>query len=196
MNDQDTRRRSYRRFSVDAPSLPVVLVGMMGVGKSSIGRRLASRIGLPFIDSDAEIEAAAGRSIVEIFEEFGEAAFRDGERRVLARLIDGRPAVIATGGGAFIDDETRALIKARALSVWLDADLAILLERTARRDTRPLLLEGDPGETLRRLKSEREAIYRQADIHVRSGDGPHDAVVAQILEALEGRVVEIEETSP
>ncbi|GAB4574308.1 MAG: shikimate kinase [Rhodothalassiaceae bacterium] len=168
----------------------------MGVGKSSIGRRLASRIGLPFIDSDAEIEAAAGRSIVEIFEEFGEAAFRDGERRVLARLIDGKPAVIATGGGAFIDDETRALIKARALSVWLDADLAILLERTARRDTRPLLLEGDPEETLRRLKSEREAIYSQADIHVRSGDGPHDAVVAQILEALEGRVVEIEETSP
>ena len=163
---------------------PLILIGLMGAGKSSIGRRLAKRLGMEFVDADAEIEKAAGRSINDIFEEFGEAAFRDGERRVIARLLDGRPMVLATGGGAFTDGDTRALIRERGISIWLDADIDVLVERTSRRDTRPLLKDGDPREILGRLARERQPIYAEADIRVKSGTGPHDEVVDAIVAAL------------
>lgn len=164
---------------------PVVLVGLMGVGKSTVGRRLASLLGRDFIDADEEIEEAAQMSISEIFAEFGEPYFRDGERRVIARLIEERHGVIATGGGAFVNDETRALILAEAIAVWIDADIATLVERTSRRNTRPLLRQGDPREILTRLHSEREPFYAQAPIHVRSEDGPHMTTANRILEAID-----------
>src|SRR5205823_14161428 len=129
---------------------PVVLVGLMGVGKSTVGRRLARRLGLPFVDSDAEIEDAAGYSAAEIFERYGERDFRDGERRLVARLIEGEVRVIATGGGAYVDPRTRKLLNERAITVWLDAPVEILAERTSRRDTRPLLRNGEPKGTLER----------------------------------------------
>ena len=134
---------------------PVVLVGLMGVGKSTVGRRLARRLGLPFIDSDAEIEDAAGLSPAEVFERYGENDFRDGERRLVARLMEGDVRVIATGGGAFVDQRTRELLNSRAITVWLDAPVDILAERTARRDTRAQLRNGDPKGTLERLAKER-----------------------------------------
>ena len=168
-----------------APSRPIVLIGLMGVGKSTIGRRLASRLKLPFVDSDHEIEAAAGLSIAEIFERYGEAEFRDGERRVIARLIDGRRKVIATGGGAFMNDDTRGLILERATAVWLDANVEILAERVARRaGTRPLLAGGDPRERLAALAAARNPIYALAPIHIHSRPLPHDATVDEILKAL------------
>lgn len=163
---------------------PIVLVGMMGVGKTTIGRRLAVRLKLDFVDADEEIEKAAGMSIAEIFEKFGEPYFRDGERRVIARLIDGSPKVIATGGGAFINDETRKLILERALSIWLDADIKILAERVSRRSHRPLLKDRDPVEVLTELGSVRNPIYANADIHVRSDATPHGRTIEDILEAL------------
>lgn len=163
---------------------PVVLVGMMGVGKTSIGKRLASRLGLNFVDADEEIEQAAGMSISEIFEKFGEPYFRDGERRVIARLIDGAPKIIATGGGAFINDETRALILERALSIWLDADIKILAERVSRRNHRPLLTGRDPVEVLTDLGKVRNPIYAAANIHVRSDASPHGRTIDNILKAL------------
>jgi shikimate kinase len=164
---------------------PVVLVGLMGVGKSTVGRRLARRLGLPFVDSDSEIEDAVGLPAGEVFERYGEDDYRDGERRLVARLIDGEVRVIATGGGVFVDPRTRALLNDRAITVWLDAPLDILAERTARRDTRPLLKNGDPKDTLERLaKIERDA-YAQAHIHVKSGDGAHKDVVAAIVRALD-----------
>src|SRR5881398_2140836 len=138
---------------------PVVLVGLMGVGKSTVGRRLARRLGLPFVDSDAEIEDAAGYSAAEIFERFGERDFRAGERRLVARLIDGKVRVIATGGGAFVDPTTRCLLNERAITVWLDAPVDILAERTSRRDTRAQLRNGDPKGTLERLANERRQSY-------------------------------------
>lgn len=125
---------------------PIALVGMMGAGKSTIGRRLAARLDLPFLDADQEIEMAAGRSVTEIFEEFGEAAFRDGERRVFKRLVQSGPCILATGGGAFLDDEIRRLLNEHCVSVWLNASLDTLVERTSRKDTRPLLKAGDPGK--------------------------------------------------
>ena len=140
---------------------PVVLVGMMGTGKSSIGRRLATLLHLPFVDADEAIEQAAQLSISEIFERHGETAFRDGERRVIARLMVGERKVIATGGGAFINPETRALILAKAITVWLDADIDTLVERTTRKDTRPLLRQGDPREILTRLRDERRPAYAE-----------------------------------
>jgi shikimate kinase len=164
---------------------PVVLVGLMGVGKSTVGRRLAKRLGLPFVDSDSEIEDAAGYPAAEIFERFGEKDFRDGERRLVARLIDGEVRVIATGGGAYIDPCTRELLNERAITVWLDAPVDILAERTSRRDTRAQLRNGDPKGTLERLLDERRASYQEAHIHVRSGDGAHKEVVDSIIEALE-----------
>jgi len=171
--------------TVRAPDRPIVLVGLMGVGKSTVGRRLAARLGLPFVDSDHEIEAAADLSITEMFERFGEPAFRDGERRVIARLIDGRPKVIATGGGAFMNDATRALILDRAISVWLDADVEVLADRVGRRGgTRPLLNGRDPRQTLTDLAAIRNPIYAQAQIHIRSMPQPHNATVDTILEAL------------
>lgn len=163
---------------------PLVLVGLMGVGKSTVGRRLAADLGIGFVDADEEIEKAAHMSIAEIFEKFGEPYFRDGERRVISRLIDGVPRVIATGGGAFMNDETRALILQGTIAIWLDADLATLVERVSRRNTRPLLQNGDAGEVLARLAKTRNPIYAQAHIHVRSKDGPHHRTVHAILEEL------------
>jgi shikimate kinase len=159
----------------------IALVGLMGAGKSSVGRRLAARLGVPFIDTDAEIEAAAGCSISDIFATQGEAAFRAGERRVIARLLDSGPAVLATGGGAFMDPETRARIAERAVSVWLRADLDTLVKRCARRNTRPLLQTGDPRTILSNLMAERYPVYAGADIVVESGDGPHEGVVESIV---------------
>lgn len=162
----------------------IALVGLMGVGKSSVGRRLANALSLPFRDADAEVEAAAGRSIPEIFAELGEPAFRDGERRVIARLVTEGPGIIATGGGAFVQDETRALILERGIAVWLDSDLDTLVERVRRKDNRPLLREGDPADILARLKQEREPFYAQAPIRVASAAGPHSNTVLRIVQAL------------
>jgi shikimate kinase len=168
----------------------VVLVGMMGTGKSSIGRRLAALLHLPFVDADEAIEEAAQLSISEIFERHGEAQFRDGERRVIARLMDGanvaeRRKVIATGGGAFVNPETRALILSKAITVWLDADIDTLVERTARKDTRPLLKSGDPREILTRLRDERRPAYAEAPIHITSGRGPQSRTVARVLKEID-----------
>ena len=164
---------------------PVVLVGLMGVGKSTVGRRLAAALGSDFIDADEEIEEAAQMSISEIFAEFGEDYFRDGERRVIARLMEENHGVIATGGGAFVNDETRALILENAIAVWIDADIETLVERTSRRNTRPLLKQGDPAEILSRLHRQREPFYSQAPIHVRSEEGPHMRTANAILEAID-----------
>lgn len=164
---------------------PVVLVGLMGVGKSTVGRRLAKRLGLPFVDSDAEIEDAAGLSAAEVFERYGEHDFRDGERRLVARLIEGDVRVIATGGGAYVDSRTRQLLNDRAITVWLDAPVDILTERTSRRDTRAQLRNQDRKATLERLSNERRNSYEEAHIHVKSGDGAHKEVVEAIVSALE-----------
>jgi shikimate kinase len=163
----------------------IVLIGMMGVGKSSIGRRLGARLGIPFVDADAEIEKAAGMSIADIFARHGEAAFRSGESRVIARLLDGGPQVLATGGGAVMNMDTRTLIKAKGVSVWLSAELELLMRRISKRKAeRPMLHTADPAATLRGLMAEREPIYAQADLTVQSREVPHDAVVTEILEAL------------
>lgn len=164
---------------------PLVLVGLMGVGKSTVGRRLATMLDRDFVDADDAIEEAAQRSIPEIFDEFGEAYFRDGERRVIARLIEEERGVIATGGGAFIDAETRALILDKALAVWIDADIDTLVERTSRRGTRPLLNDGDPKAILTRLFNERQPFYRQAQLRVISKDGPHVETARAIIEAID-----------
>ncbi len=162
----------------------IVLVGLMGAGKTSIGRRLAARLGLPFRDADAEIEAAAGCSIPEIFARFGEPAFRDGERRVIRRMLAGDPLVLATGGGAFMDAETRAAIRGEAVSIWLRAPLPVLLRRVAGRTHRPLLNSGDPAEILRRLMDQRQPVYAEADIIVDCGDDSPDHTTATVLNAL------------
>jgi shikimate kinase len=162
----------------------IVMVGLMGAGKSAIGNRLAKRLGLPFVDADAEIELAAGCPIEEIFERFGEPAFRDGERRVIRRLLDDETKVLATGGGAFLDAGTRRLIKRRGLSVWLRADLELLVSRTSRRDNRPLLKKGDPREILKRLIGERYPIYAEADVIVDVSDEPLDLTTSRVLDAI------------
>jgi shikimate kinase len=167
----------------------VALVGLMGAGKTTVGRRLAAALGLPFADADAEIAAAAGRSVEEIFAERGECEFRRGERQVIARLLAGRPHVLATGGGAFLDAKTRALMKQNAISVWLKAPLDVLLKRVARRDDRPLLKEDDPRAVMQRLMDERYPIYAQADIAIETGAAPHNAAVAAIIDALRNYVV-------
>lgn len=167
---------------------PVVLVGLMGVGKSTVGRRLAKRLGLPFIDSDSEIEETVGLPWGEVFERYGEDDYRDGERRLVARLIDGQVRVIATGGGVFVDPRTRTLLKERTITVWLDAPVAVLAERTSRRDTRPLLKNENPKATLERLAGIERAAYAEADIHVRSGDGAHRDVVDAVVRALKEHV--------
>ena len=164
---------------------PLVPVGLMGAGKSTIGRRLADVLGRDFIDADDAIEEAAQRSIAEIFEDFGEEHFRDGERRVIARLIEEHDGVIATGGGAFVNDETRALILENAIAIWIDCDIDTLVERTSRKNTRPLLKTGDPHEILSQLYQERKRFYSQAQIHVMSDAGPHNYTVSKILEALD-----------
>lgn len=163
---------------------PIVLVGLMGAGKSTVGRRLAARLQLPFVDADREIEAAAAMTIAEIFDRFGEPYFRDGERRVIRRLMDGAPKVIATGGGAFIDDETRALILAKSLAIWLAAEAEVLVDRVRRRDIRPLLHDRDAGEVLRALAAERNPLYALAPIHVASNQTPHEVTVRAIMAAI------------
>ena len=165
----------------------VALIGMMGVGKSSLGRRLATRLMVPFRDSDTEIELAAGRTIAEIFEHYGEDAFRSCERKVIARLLELPPLVLATGGGAFADAEIRAAIQLGAISVWIKAPVAVLVERVGRRDTRPMLRNGDPRDILTRLLETRAPLYSQADIHVETEDGPHQVQVNRILAALVAR---------
>jgi shikimate kinase len=164
----------------------VVLVGMMGAGKSTIGRRLSSRLGMPFLDADAEIEAAAGMSIPDIFESRGELDFRDGEARVIARLLDSGPAVLATGGGAFMRKETRDRIRDKAVSIWLKVDADIIMRRVKRRSDRPLLQTADPEATVGRLISEREPVYRQADLTIASRDVPHEKIVEECIEAMHG----------
>lgn len=166
----------------------VVLVGMMGAGKSSVGRRLAARLGIPFVDADVEIEKAAGMSISEIFANHGELYFRAGETRVIARLLEGGPQVLATGGGAFMNADTRVAIRAKGISVWLRATLEVLNRRIKRRGDRPLLKSADPLETLRKLLDERNPTYAEADITVESRDVPHETIVDEILEGLRTRL--------
>jgi shikimate kinase len=165
----------------------IVLVGMMGAGKSTIGRRLAARLNLAFVDADTEIEAAAGMTIPEIFELHGEPHFRDGEARVIARLLDSGPAVLATGGGSFMREETRRRIAEKAVSVWLKADPDIIMRRVKRRADRPLLQTADPAATVNRLLREREPVYQHADITIASRDVPHDKIVDECLDALHAR---------
>ena len=172
------------RKSNQVPRRTIVLVGLMGAGKSSIGRRLAVRLGLKFIDADSEIEAAAGCSIDDIFELHGEEAFREGERRVIARLLEAPAHVLATGGGAIMDPATRALICEKGISIWLRANLDILVRRVSRRGNRPLLKNRDVREVLKELMTERDPVYATADITVDTIDAPHETVVTEILRRL------------
>lgn len=169
------------------PDRPVVLVGLPGAGKSTVGRRLARRLGLPFVDADEEIERAADHSIAEIFDRFGEPAFRDGERRVIARLVEGRPKVIATGGGAFMNEATRALILERCTAVWLDSDVETLAARVGRRSDRPLLKDSEPLEAIASLAERRNPVYAEAHLRVPAVAAAHEDVVDRILEALAAR---------
>jgi len=163
----------------------IVLVGMMGVGKSSIGRRLGTRLGIPFVDADAEIEKAAGMSIADIFARHGEADFRGGEARVIARLLEGGPQVLATGGGAIMNPDTRALIKTKGISIWLNAEFDVLMRRISKRKhERPMLQTADPAATLRELLAARGPVYAQADLTMQSREVPHDAIVIEIITAL------------
>jgi len=166
----------------------IVLIGLMGAGKTAVGRRLANRLDLPFIDADTEIEVAAGASVSEIFAEHGESYFRQGERKVIARLLEGGPQVLATGGGAYMNAETRANIKARGLSVWLKAELKVLLKRVGRRDSRPLLTAGNPEKVMKKLMEERYPIYEEADVTVESRDVPHEMIVGAVIDALAAKL--------
>jgi shikimate kinase len=189
-SENELQRRAETLGEMALPARPLVLVGLMGAGKSCVGRKLAARIGRPFVDADAEIEAAAGCTINEIFERLGEPAFREGERRVMARLLDGPPSVIAAGGGAFIENETRALIAAKGISIWLRADLDLLVKRTAGRTHRPILNAGDPREVLRTLIDKRYPVYADADMTVDTLDQPADATVDQVIAALHSYAAE------
>jgi shikimate kinase len=178
-----TRAAAAIRAALRRRSL--VLVGMMGVGKSSIGRRLASRLAIPFVDADAEIEKAAGMSIADIFARHGELDFRSGEARVIARLLESGPQVLATGGGAFMNESTREAIKAKSISIWLAAEFEVLMRRVfKRKNERPMLATDDPARTLRQLLAVREPIYALADITVQSREAPHDIIVADIVAGL------------
>jgi shikimate kinase len=163
----------------------VVLIGMMGAGKTSIGRRLANALHLPFLDADSEIERAANQSIAEIFEHYGEAHFREGEQRVIARLLASGPAILATGGGAFMNPETRKLCRKNGITIWLKADMQVMLDRVRKKSNRPLLSGPDPEERMRKLLAEREPTYALADIIISSREGPHQTVVSDILAALD-----------
>ena len=169
----------------------IVLIGMMGAGKSSVGRRLAGRLGLPFVDADAEIEAAAGMSIPDIFQIHGEPAFRSGEARVIARLLGGGPQVLATGGGAFMNPHTRTAIAARGVSVWLRAEFDVLMRRIKRRHDRPMLKTDDPPATVKRLMDERYPVYAEADLTVESRDVPHALIVEEVVAALRHRLAAV-----
>ena len=186
--DVDTRQASGAspRTQGFAPRRTIVLVGLMGAGKTKIGRRLATRLNLPFFDSDSEIEAAAGETIEEIFRHRGEAAFRDGERRVIARLLAQPVHVLATGGGAFMDPTTRVLIGRRGVSAWLRADLDVLFARVSRRSNRPLLQQPDPRAVLADLIERRYPVYAGADIVIDSGEGPAEATTTRVIAALAG----------
>lgn len=162
----------------------LVMIGLMGCGKSAVGRRLATKLGLPFVDADEEIEKAAGQSISDIFAEHGEAHFRDREAKVIARLLGNGPQVLATGGGAFMNTETRAAIASRGISIWLRAELPVLMRRVLKRNTRPLLRTEDPEAVMRRLMQERYPVYAAADVTVESRDVPHEVIVSEIVEAL------------
>ncbi|MEM9420997.1 MAG: shikimate kinase [Pseudomonadota bacterium] len=164
---------------------PIVLVGLMGAGKTTVGRRLADRLRVDFYDADEEIEASAHMRISDIFEAYGEPAFRDGERKVIERLLDGPPHILATGGGAFMNEQTRALVKERATSLWIKADLDLLVKRTSRRNHRPLLRTGDPRQILSKLLKERAPVYAKADLAVESVEGPHHKTVDKIIRALQ-----------
>ena len=164
---------------------PIVLVGLMGAGKSTVGKKLANLLRTDFVDADEAIEDAAAMTISEMFERFGEAHFRDGERRVIARLIEERHGVIATGGGAFVNDDTRALVLDKGIAVWIDCDIATLVERTSRRSNRPLLKNGDPAEILARLHRERSPYYAKAPIRIVGENGPHGETALQIVRALD-----------
>ncbi len=179
--DTEPRALTVRRF---VPSRTIVLVGLMGAGKTKVGRRLALRLGLPFFDSDREIEAAAGETIEEIFANRGEQVFRDGERRVIARLLARPVHVLATGGGAFMDPQTRARIARRGVSLWLRADLDVLTQRVSRRADRPLLKMGDPRAILAELIEQRYPVYAEAELIVDSGDGSPESTVSRALAAL------------
>ncbi|HEX3363562.1 shikimate kinase [Phenylobacterium sp.] len=174
----------------------IALVGLMGVGKSSVGRRLASALELPFRDADSEVEAAAGCSISDIFADLGEEAFREGERRVIARLLDQDPHVLATGGGAFMNPQTRELIKSKAVSVWLKADLDVLARRVSRKDTRPLLAGKDPLDVLQAQADARYPAYGEADIVVETGDAAHHVTVDQLIRALSAHLQTSEPEAP
>ena len=172
------------RIPLPSPTRSIVLVGLMGAGKSCIGRRLAARLDLPFLDADKEIESAAGCTIEEIFERHGEAAFRDGERKVIARLLKGPVCILATGGGAFMNPQIKNAVKDRATSLWLRADLDLLLQRTSRRNNRPLLKKGDPRTILADLMEQRYPVYAEADVTVDSADGPPEVTLKRVLSAL------------
>jgi shikimate kinase len=179
--DNETKSRS---ISKNLGERSVVLIGLMGAGKTAIGRRLATRLGLKFVDADNEIEQAAGKSISDIFADHGEAHFRDGERRVIARLLNEGPQVLATGGGAYMNDETRETISNSGVSVWLKADLKVLMERVVRRDHRPLLKTDNPEDVMKRLMDERYPVYASSDITVKSRDVPHEVIVGEIIDAM------------
>jgi shikimate kinase len=187
-HNKDDRQERLARIREALGPRSIVLIGLMGAGKTAVGRRLANRLELPFIDADTEIEVAAGASISEIFAEHGESYFRQGERKVIKRLLDGGPQVLATGGGAYMNAETRACIKARGLSVWLKADLKVLLKRVGRRDSRPLLARGDPEKVMKKLIEERYPIYEEADVTVESRDVPHDVIVGAVIDALAAKL--------
>ena len=169
----------------------IALVGLMGVGKSSVGRRLAAALGVPFRDADAEVETAAGRSIADIFAEYGEPAFREGERKVIARLLDGEPHVLATGGGAFMNEQTRSLIKDKAVSVWLKGDLELLARRVERKSDRPLVTGKDALTVLQEQAAARYPVYAHADIVVETGETPHQTAVEAILAALRQHLAKV-----
>ncbi|MGZ3412049.1 MAG: shikimate kinase [Xanthobacteraceae bacterium] len=175
----------YRRAVLTALGpRAIVLVGMMGAGKSSIGRRLASELGIPFVDADSEIEKAAGMSISDMFQSKGEAYFRSGEARVIARLLDCGAQVLATGGGAFMNEQTRQLIREKGISIWLKADIDVLLRRIKRRNDRPLLKNVDHQETLMQLLRQRDPVYAEADVTIQSRDVPHETIMTEIITAL------------
>jgi shikimate kinase len=182
----DAARKSEEATSVAKAlgSRSIVLVGLMGAGKTTVGRRLANRLELPFIDADTEIEKAAGSSIADIFKEFGEAHFRDGEQRVIQRLLGEGPQILATGGGAFMNPATREATQENGISIWLKADLDVLMKRVSRRSHRPLLQNDDPEAVMKGLIDERYPIYATADLSIDSKEGPHDAVVDEIVHAL------------
>jgi shikimate kinase len=188
MDKDYTITESDARMVAALGNRSLVLIGMMGAGKSSIGRKLAQRLGLPFVDADAEIERAAGMSINDIFAKHGEPYFRAGEARVIARLLEAGPQVLATGGGAFMHPQSRETIRRKGLSVWLKAEFDVLMRRIKRRTDRPLLKTDDPGETLRRLMAERDPVYAEADVTVMSRDVPHETIIAEILGALAPRL--------